>query len=343
MLAGWFVALTLLDPSGPSGAPDVVVTAAPPVNAQRLADALRAYLFEYGTRVVAEDATAGGDLRRQLDEARAAGEAVRAVAVVRAEPGASGSIEIDLVDLATNKALVTSVPRPTRDEDLYRALALKIEALLRSTLSEAPERVASRAGVAGLATPVAAGLAARAPEPALPRRWALEAGYAVLAFPLDGTALQGLSLAGLFAPSPRLELALGIAGLESAHFQVGDVVGTATIVPVAAGVHLHWSSARFEASAGAVAEVAIASASASSMTASASSMTVEARPRRDAIFALGAEAEGRVRLGPALWLYLRPAALGVLSAPRYEIEGHPLFDASRFQLTASAGLGLALH
>jgi hypothetical protein len=72
-------------------------------------------------------------------------------------------------------------------------------------------------------------------------------------------------------------------------------------------------------------------------------MTVEARPRRDAIFALGAEAEGRVRLGPALWLYLRPAALGVLSAPRYEIEGHPLFDASRFQLTASAGLGLALH
>jgi hypothetical protein len=33
----------------------------------------------------------------------------------------------------------------------------------------------------------------------------------------------------------------------------------------------------------------------------------------------------------------------VLSAPRYEIEGHPLFDASRFQLTASAGVGLGIR
>jgi hypothetical protein len=114
------------------------------------------------------------------------------------------------------------------------------------------------------------------------------------------------------------------------------VVGTATIVPVAAGVRVRWSGARFEGSAGAVAEVAIASAS-------ATSSTMVSRPERDAIFALGAEAEGRVRLGPAFWLYLRPAALGVLSAPRYEIEGHPLFDASRFQLTASAGVGLGIR
>jgi hypothetical protein len=315
----------------------VVVTAAPPVDAQRLADALRAYLVEYGTRVVAEDATAGGDLRRQLDDARQAGEAVRAVAVVRAEPGAAGSIEIDLVDLATNKALVTSVPRPSRDEDLYRALALKIEALLRSTLSEAPERVASRSGVAGLAAPATApaGLVARQPESER-QRWALEAGYMALSFPLDGTSLQGLSLAGLYAPTPRLEVALGAAGLASTRFQVSDVVATATVVPVAVGVRLHWSRARFEAVAGATAEAALTSVS-------VSSQTTQAHAERDAIFALGAEAEGRVRLGPVFWLYLRPAALGVLSAPRYVVEGHPIFDASRFQLTAAAGVGVGIR
>ena len=75
--------------------------------------------------------------RQRLDDARALGAAVRAVAVVRAEHGAPGSVEIELIDLATGKALVVSVPRPQRDEDLYRALALKIQAVLRATLSEA--------------------------------------------------------------------------------------------------------------------------------------------------------------------------------------------------------------
>jgi hypothetical protein len=333
MLAGCLVALTLVDPTG---APDVVVTAAPPVNAERLADALRAYLYEYGTRVVAEDAPGGGDLRHQLDEARRAGQAVRAVAVVRAEPGASGSIEIDLVDLATDKALVTAVPRPARDEDLYRALALKIEALLRSTLSEAPERVAERAGVARLAAPAAPGLVASAPE--VPRRrWGAEAGYAVLAFPLDGASFQGVAVTGVFSPAPRLELTLGLAGLTSERFQANDVVAEATLVPLVAGVRLRGSRGRFEGAAGVVGEAALASVSASSLT------TTPAHSERDAIVALGAEVEGRVRVGPSFWVYLRPTALGVLTAPRYQIEGRTVFDASRFQLTASAGIGIGVR
>ena len=119
----WLVAVALLESAG---APDVVITASAPVNPERLADAVRAYLTEYGIRVDTAGVGAPGDLRRQLADARSTGEAVRAVAVVRAEPGAPGWIEIELVDLATQKALVTSVPRPPRDEDLYRALALKI-------------------------------------------------------------------------------------------------------------------------------------------------------------------------------------------------------------------------
>jgi len=116
-------------PPAPAPAPaadQVVVTAAPSIDAQRLADALRVYLDEFGIRVGAGAAGEAGDLRKRLDDARQLGEAVRAVAVVRAEHGARGTVEIELIDLATDKALVVSVPRPARDEDLYRALALKI-------------------------------------------------------------------------------------------------------------------------------------------------------------------------------------------------------------------------
>src|SRR4051794_28316310 len=107
------------------------------MDAQRLADALRVYLDEFGIRVETRAAEDAEDLRKRLDDARQLGEAVRAIAVVRAEHGARGVVEIELIDLATNKALVVSVPRPERDEDLYRALALKIQAVLRATLSEA--------------------------------------------------------------------------------------------------------------------------------------------------------------------------------------------------------------
>ena len=68
----------------------IVVTTAPSIDAQRLADALRVYLDEFGIRVETRPAGDGDDLRKRLDDARQLGEAVRAVAVVRAEHGARG-------------------------------------------------------------------------------------------------------------------------------------------------------------------------------------------------------------------------------------------------------------
>ena len=135
----------------------IVVTTAPSIDAQRLADALRVYLDEFGIRVETRPAGEADDLRKRLDDARQLGEALRAVAVVRAEHGARGVVEIELIDLATSKALVVSVPRPERDEDLYRALALKIQAVLRATLSEAR---------ADLGSAVVAGTARRRAPPA---------------------------------------------------------------------------------------------------------------------------------------------------------------------------------
>ena len=99
----------------------IIVTAAPSIDAQRLADALRVYLDEFGIQVETRPAGEADDLRKRIDDARQLGEALRAVAVVRAEHGPRGLVEIELIDLATSKALVVSVPLPERDEDLYRA------------------------------------------------------------------------------------------------------------------------------------------------------------------------------------------------------------------------------
>jgi hypothetical protein len=145
-------------PAPPLGLAQIVVTTAPSIDAQRLADALRVYLDEFGIRVETRPPGEAGDLRKQIDDARQLGEALRAVAVIRAEHGPRGVIEIELIDLATDKALVVSVPRPERDEDLYRALALKVQAVLRATLSEARAELDPRSSLGRLV--------AEAPPPA---------------------------------------------------------------------------------------------------------------------------------------------------------------------------------
>src|SRR4030095_2779874 len=103
MGAACFALLALADGASAAPAPDAGVTTTAPVNSER----------------------------HPPRSARRTGAAVRAIAAVRAAAATSATIESEVVDLATEKALVTSVPRPARDEDLYRALALKIQALLR--------------------------------------------------------------------------------------------------------------------------------------------------------------------------------------------------------------------
>ena len=88
-------ALALLQADAQAAAPlgdEIVVTAGPSIDAQRLADALRVYLDEFGIRVETRAAGEAGDLRKRIDDARQLGEALRAIAVVRAEHGARGLV-----------------------------------------------------------------------------------------------------------------------------------------------------------------------------------------------------------------------------------------------------------
>ena len=324
----------------------VVVTAAPPLDSQRLADALRTYLDEFGIRVQVAPATAGGDLRTQLDDARHLGESVRAVAVVRAERETRGEIEVELYDLATDKALVAAVRRPVRDEDLYRALALKVQAILRATLSEArgdlqPGSPVGRLLAANDADATVTLSASIAPErPAGQARpathLALATGYAIVSFPVGGLVLQGVEVNAVVWPRPWLELTLGTAALGSVSAAGGGVDAVMSVIPVSAAALVRVAKQRMELLFGPSAQLAFVYVS------SKSDLPV-LPSTHDVIVGLGGEAEARLRAWETTWIFARMSALGVLLGERYQVSGTPILDTSRFELSAVAGIGVALR
>ena len=341
----------------------VVVTAAAPLDSQRLADALRTYLDEFGIRVEVAPATAGGDLRTQLDDARHLGESVRAVAVVRAERETRGEVEVELYDLATDKALVAAVRGPARDEDLYRALALKIQAILRATFSEARGELQPGSPVGRLLASNDSGTApatsdhrpetanatatVSAPDSIVTERpdrqthpathLALATGYAIVSFPVGGLVLQGVEVNGVVLPRPWLALTLGSAALGSAHAAGSGVVADLSVIPVSAAALFRLTNGRAELLFGPSAELAFASVSPTSTPA------LPVHSTHDVIIGLGGEAEGRLRAWETTWLFARVSALGVLLGERYDVSGVPILDTSRFQLSAVAGIGVALR
>jgi hypothetical protein len=311
----------------------VVVTAAPSIDAQRLADALRVYLDEFGIHVDAGPSAEGGDLRKRLDDARQLGESVRAVAVVRAEHGARGTVELELIDLATDKALVVSVPRPARDEDLYRALALKIQAVLRATLSEARADLDPGSSLGRLVAEPGppAQVVATAPAPV-----ALDAGYGFVSFPIGGLLFGGLAVRASWHARPALELAAGTAALGSAGSANGTVDARAAIVPLRL-------TARRPFAAGPVQLFVGPCVDATYIEISATSATTPVRSQvRNLMLGVGAEAEARVVVFGTAWVFTRVAAVGVLNGERYDIAGTPVFDTSRLQLSGTVGAGVGL-
>ncbi len=338
-LSAWLLlaALAAQGPGAPPAPPgiDVAVTATAPIDAQHLADVLRTYLDEYGVRVESAPATEPGDLRRQLADARQLGQRVRAMAVVRVqggEGGARGTVEIDIVDLATEKVLIAEVPRPPRDEDLYRALALKIQASLRATLSEAPERIGPGSGLARLV----ASQSSEAPREPAVGGFAIETGYLLFVFPLSGVTLQGLSLSGAFTPRRWLDVTVATGLLGEARGESGGVSAAGTVVPLLASARLRLGGDRLQVMLGPAAELTYVGVT-------PSSATTAVRTTRYVMPALGADAEARLRVGQAAWIYGRVTALGILVGQRYQVDMQTVLDTSRLQASASVGLGLAVR
>jgi hypothetical protein len=307
--------------------PIVVVTAAAPLDAQRLADALRAYLDELQVDVRTAPAAPGGDLRGQLAASAGIGAAARAWAVVRIADAAPGSAEIELVDRLTGKALVTSVPRPRRDEDLYRAVALKVQALLGATLAEPSPQVSSSPVLSRLAE--ASAPAARAGD----RRFALETSFAFVAFPGERRSQQGVAVALARRFRERFELALGTEALSAIEARAGAVSASVSRVPLSLAARVVVRGGRWEGVVGLVGEAALVSIETSSPT-----LTV--RSGWSVSPAVGGQAGARLRLGQWAWAGARASALGVIVGQHFTAQGHPLVSVAGLQVGVEAGIGV---
>jgi hypothetical protein len=310
----------------------LVVTAAPPLDADRLADVLRTYLDGYDVEVRARQAPpSAGDLRQDLAATRSAADEARAFAAVRIATDGQ-TVEIQLVDALAKKSLVATLSRPRRDEDLYRTLALKVQLLLRSALYESAPTLATTAPtLARLVEPVPS-----PPPPPILRapRLLLEVAYALVTFPLGGVVQNGVTVDGRFVRK-RLEVALGVSALTSLTASRANVTAVIHTVPIVLSAGLHLRGRRLEGSLDGAAELLVVNVDASSSDQSVrSERTVEP--------ALGLQAAGRVRLGSIVRVYLRASALGILTGDRYTANGVALVDLARLQVGAEAGLALAV-
>lgn len=309
----------------------LVLSVAPPLDERRLADALAVYLEGFDVQIERSVAagTGDGNLRALLDELERTGQGARALATVRVTPGAAGQAEIVLVDLLTGKALVTSVPRPRRDEDLIRTVALKVQALLRSTLSEAPERLEDRPSLLRLTG--AGSSAGGGSDVMTPARLFMETAYAAT---VAGTGLwqHGVAATAGWRPSERWELRLGVAALTALSAEANGVAVTLSRIPLRLAAQVRWPGRRFEMLAGPEVMGAL-----SGVTASSTELPV--RSGRSIAAAVGAGVQGRARLGRAAWFYLRGAALGLLVADRYSVQGQPVLALGPVQVDVEVGMG----
>ena len=71
----------------------------------------------------------------------------------------------------------------------------------------------------------------------------------------------------------------------------------------------------------------------------ASSTELPVRSGRSIAAAVGAGVQGRARLGRAAWFYLRGAALGLLVADRYSVQGQPVLALGPVQVDVEVGMG----
>jgi hypothetical protein len=338
VLVACIVALAASDAAAePSGAeadvildrPVLVVTATAPLDAERLADALRAYLDEFQVDVRTAPAAPGGDLRGELAATAGIGAAVRAWAVVRVADGTPGSAELELVDRVTGKSLVTSVPRPRRDEDLYRAVALKVQALLRATLAEPSPRVSTSPALSRLAAPPPTS------PPAAERRLALETSFALVAFTGGRLVQQGLAVALARRFGQHVEVALGTEALSGIDAQAGAVTASVSRVPVSLAARVRAEAGRWEGAVGLVGEAAFVSID-------TASPTLAVRSGWSVAPGLGGQVGGRLHLGDRAWLGARVSALGVIVGQHFTAQGQPLVSISGLQLGVEGGLGVDL-
>jgi hypothetical protein len=296
---------------GSAQATPVRVSAEAPLSGERFGDALRSYLD--GAEVTVEAAPAQVDVGGSV-----AGPEVGSVRVtLRKSRGAGEDGEIVLMD--GEETILVRLPGALRSEDLYRAAALKVQALLQRQ-----------------ATPVVAqppqGLAAEGSPPA--EHWrdrlALEVGLAWM-LPSAGPSREGLRLGTGMRLGNRWRVRLG-AYLESPQSTTSQGIAvSAWELPFDVTLGLAWHQGAWQGWLHAVGQAAIRRISAEAAgIVSASDTTLS--PRAGGALAFG------MALAPGLYADARVSLLAALADTRYRVDGQVVWPAAAALMLVEIGI-----
>jgi hypothetical protein len=289
------------------------VSAEPPLSGDRLGDALRAYVDAVNVTVAPVPDEESGTLRPTGGMVTVS---------LRKSHGAGEDATVIVVD--GDETVVARLPGVLRTEDLYRAAALKVQALLQ------------RRAPPGGGDFSEALSAERAPTAWLPRdRLLLDVGLAWI-IPSAGLGNQGLHLGAGLGLGKRWRIELGgyVEPSQSTHNQDIAVSGWELPFELSLGLALHRGA--WQAWLQALGQLAMRRVSAEGASIGpASDTTVSPRAGGALAFAVG--------LSPGLTLQARASLLASLADTRYRVDGQVVWPAARALLLFEAGFAYGIR
>lgn len=285
-----------------------------PFSAERLGDALRSYLA--GAKVTVSPPAASPVA------SDAAPDPGLVYVTLRRFSGAPEDAELVLVD--GEETILVRLPGTMRAEDLYRAVALKVQAVVQRKASGAvPGQVVEAAD-------------ARAQVPSPPRDClSLDAGIALLV-PSDGLARAGFRLGVDTRFARRGRLGLGAYFEQPRSSNVQGIEVSTWEIPLWLSVGVVWHQGSWLGWMDGTGQAAIRRISAESPGIVSNSDTALS-PRAGGTLGLG------LPVGQAVWAEVRASLLAVLADARYRVEGQVISPSARLLMLIELGLVYGLR
>ena len=306
---GWVVILCAL--AGVAHADSLRVSAEPPLSGERLGDALRSYLDGAEVRIEPPPSA------NESANARPAEPGTVVITLQRSRVLGEDA-EVVLVD--GEETILARLPGALRTEDLYRAAALKVQALLQRRVTAAP-----RAATGGTLDERAAPFPQSAGGGLL-----LDVDLAMM-MPTSGPSREALRLGVGFQLGKRWRLDLGTYVEPRQTAAAQGIQVTSWEIPVCLSLGYAWHTGVWQGWLETVGHAAISRISAQAAGIPSSSDTTVS-PRAGG--ALGAD----VGIKPGLRAHARVSVLAVLADTRYHIDGQVVWPAARALALVELGL-----
>jgi len=291
-----FALCTLM--ASPARAVVLHVSAEAPLSVERFADALRSYVDGAELEVSPD----GHAVRRD------GSPTVPGVVDISLQRHVVADDDVELVFLDGEETILNRLPGAMRIEDLYRAAALKVHALLqrrRPALPPSADAVTDRA---------------KANRDG-PDRFILDAGLALL-LPSAGPVREGLRLGAGLRLARRWHGLLGAYLEPPQSTRVGNIDVSAWELPVWLQVGFDWHQSAWSGWVDLVGHAALRRVSAQAPDI-VSNSGVTLSPRAGGATGLG------IAIGRGLRLEFRASLLAVLADTRYRVDGQVVSPAAR--------------